>query len=181
MRSLFDFLSPLHRRAIFLALLALTLGLLILFQPLNAPLQTPAAPAGIVSLQLAWTPEKAQAMLDSWGTRASLFAAFGLGFDYLFMASYALTLALAARLAAGRHTPAEGPAGWFPRLGLWVATGAFLAAAFDAAENIGQALQLFNRQVGLAPFVGVCATVKFTLIFLGIAYGLIGWLWPKRK
>ena len=46
----------------------------------------------------------AQAMLDSWDARAQLFAAFGLGLDYLFMPAYGLTAALACLLVARRHT-----------------------------------------------------------------------------
>jgi len=98
------FISVSARKPVFFALLAWTLVLFAVFQVLNTPLTTSAAPAGIVSHQFAWTPEKAQAILSSWEGHASLFTAFGLGFDYLFMPSYALTVALGALLAAGRHS-----------------------------------------------------------------------------
>jgi hypothetical protein len=114
--------------------------------------------------------------LSSWEGRASLFAAFGLGLDYLFMPSYALTVALGALLAAGQHS------GWLARLGTWAAYGVFTAAVFDALENIGQADQLLNGVI-TAPvthFVGVCASIKFTLLLLGILYGLVGWVLPKK-
>jgi hypothetical protein len=88
------------RKPVFFTLLAWTLVLFAVFQVLNTPLITSPAPAGIVSHQFAWTPEKTQAILSSWDERASLFAAFGLGLDYLFMLSYALTVALVALLAA---------------------------------------------------------------------------------
>ncbi len=158
-------------------MLAWTLVLFAVFQVLNTPLITSAAPAGIVSHQFAWTPEKAQTILSSWEGRASLFAAFGLGLDYLFMPSYALTVALGALLAAGQRS------GWLARLGTWAAYGVFTAAFFDAMENFGQAQQLLNGFV-TAPvthFVGVCAFIKFTLLLLGFLYGLVGWLTPKKR
>ena len=46
-------------------MLAWTLVLFAVFQVLNTPLITSAAPAGIVSHQFAWTPEKAQTILSS--------------------------------------------------------------------------------------------------------------------
>jgi len=111
MRHPLDFIPSSTRKKIFFGLLIWTLALFALFQVLNLPLTTTAAPYGIVSHQLAWNPEKSRAILASWGTRASLFAAFGLGLDYLFMPSYALTVAIGTLLAAGRHK------GWLCRIG----------------------------------------------------------------
>jgi hypothetical protein len=177
MKHPFDFISIDNRKPIFVKLLVWTVGLFFVFQVLNIPLTTPSAPTGIVSHQLAWTPVKAQAILSSWEGRASLFAGFGLGLDYLFMPSYALSLALGTLLAASRQR------GWLARLGVWAAYGVFLAALFDALENFGQAQQLLNGIVtsSITFFVGVCATIKFTLLGLGILYGLAGWLIPKKN
>jgi hypothetical protein len=151
--------------------------LFAIFQVLNTPLLNPVAPAGIVSHQLAWTTEKAQSILSSWEGRTILFAAFGLGFDFLFMPSYALTIALGSLLVAGRHS------GWFSRLGIWAAYGAFAAAVFDGLENIGQAQQLLNGAITspLTHFIGVCAVLKFSLIVFGILYGLVGSALQKKR
>lgn len=177
MRHPLDFIPSSTRKHIFFGLLIWTLALLALFQILNIPLTTTAAPYGIVSHQLAWTPENSRAILVSWGTRASLFAAFGLGLDYLFMPSYALTVAIGTLLAAGRHK------GWFCRTGRWVAYGTFVGVLFDALENIGQALQLLNGTITVPGtiFIGICATIKFTLLLLGVLYGLVGWILPKKN
>jgi hypothetical protein len=177
MRHPLDFIPSSIRRQSFLGLLIWTLALFALFQVLNLPLTTTAAPYGIVSHQLAWTPEKSQAILASWGKRASLFAAFGLGLDYLFMPSYALTVAIGTLLVAGRHK------GWFFRTGSLVAYGAFVGILFDALENIGQAVQLLNGTVNVSGtiFVGICATFKFTLLLLGVLYLLVVWILPKEN
>jgi hypothetical protein len=175
MRHPLDFIPNKNRKLLFWALLVWTLILFAIFQPLGAPLTTSAAPSGIVSFELARTPANAQAMISSWDARAQLYAAFGLGFDFLFMPSYAFAIALGCLLAAGRHP------GWFAKLGAWFGWGAFAAPLFDAVENIGLWNSLLGHVNSAWPVVSFwCATFKFALILLGIFYGLIGWLWPKK-
>jgi len=177
LRHPLDFIPGGTRRRIFFGLLLWTLVLFALFQVLNIGLITSPAPYGIISHQLAWTPEKSRAILASWDTHASLFAAFGLGLDYLFMPSYALTVAIGSLLAAGRHP------GWFLRIGSWVAYGTFVGILFDALENVGQAFQLLNGTATAfgTLFTGICATFKFTLLLVGVLYGLIGWILPDEN
>ena len=164
------------RKPAFFVLLAWTIILMALSQVVNAPLKTSAAPASIVSFELAHTSSNAQAMIDSWDARTKLFAAFGLGFDYLFMPSYAFTIALACLLASGREN------GWFSALGAWLGWGALLAALFDAVENIGMWNSLLGNFNSAWPQVSFwCAIFKFTLLLLGIVYGLIGWILPRKK
>jgi hypothetical protein len=164
-------------KQIFLGLLAWTLILFAIFQVLNTSLITPAAPAGIVSHQFAWTVEKAHAILASWVGRSSLFAAFSLGLDYLFIPSYALTVGLGALLAAGRHSAR------LRQLGTWALYGVCTSALFDALENIGQARQLLIGDVG-APVIfltGICASIKFGLLLVAILYGVVAGLLPKTR
>jgi hypothetical protein len=175
MKHPLDWVPVKNRLPLFWLFLVGTAIILLLFQPMNHPLVTVSAPSGIISLQLAWTPESAQGMLNSWYANARQFAALGLGFDYLFMPVYALALALGTLLAAGRHP------GWFARLGSWAAYAAFLAAVLDGLENFGQFQELFKWRVDLAFIIAVVASTKFTLIGLSLAYGLAGWLWRKWK
>jgi hypothetical protein len=86
-----EFIPNPVRKKVFIGLLIWTLLLFALFQVLNLPLTNSVAPLGIVSHQLAWTPEKAQAIFTSWDSHARMTAVFGLGLDYLFMPSYTLT------------------------------------------------------------------------------------------
>lgn len=173
MKHPLDWIPDKNHKPLFWIFLVFAVVLLFLFQPLNRPLMTPSSPSGIISLQLAWTPANARGMLDSWDADARLYAAFGLGFDYLFMLVYALALALGSLLAAGRHP------GWFSRLGAWVGYGALLAALLDAIENLLQFQQLFHARLDLALTIGLFATLKFSLIILGLIYGLSGWFWKK--
>jgi hypothetical protein len=176
------------RKPLFFAFLAGTLILFAVFRVLDAPLQTSAAPNGIVSFELAGTPEKAFQILISWEPvdqsgppmniqpSGKLFAVFGLGIDYLFMPLYATALALGILLAAGRH------AGWFVTFGAWLGWGAYAAALFDAVENYALARMLLMNEVW-SPYpevAAVSAMLKFGLLALGLVFALVGWLWPKK-
>ena len=153
---------------------------------IGAPLKTDVAPAGIVSFELAGTTDKAFQILVSWepvrdsnGSAiqvTKLYAAFGLGIDYLFMPIYAIALALATLLAAGKYT------GWIKSLGALAGWGALSAAVFDAVENFALwkiLLGEFNSPYPKVAFY--CASIKFTLLILGLLYAIVGWLWPKRN
>jgi hypothetical protein len=190
-----DFVLPAKRKPLFFAFLAGTLVLFAVFRALDVPLRTPAAPNGIVSFELAGTPFRAQAILDSWldvgylighgpgqiapyfVSLAYLFAAFGLGLDYLFMPLYASALAMGILLAAGRHP------GRFFALGAWLGWGAYAAALFDAIENFALVRMLLWNQVW-SPYpqlAAFSATVKFGLLLVGLLYVLAGWFWPVKK
>ncbi len=171
-----NFISHDDRKRVFFPLLALTVVLFAVFRVLNAPLVTSAAPSGIVAFELAGSAEKSAAILASWDETAGLFAAFGLGLDYLFMPCYALALSLGTLLAAGRH------GGWFKALGALAGWGALAAALFDAVENFILWKILPGATASPWPeLAAVCAQVKFGLILLGLVYALAGWLAPKKK
>lgn len=175
MKHPLEFISPALRKGIFIALLIWTITLMVTFQFLDAPLKTQPARAGIVSFELANTEANAQAILNSWDNNARLLAAFGLGFDYLFMPSYAVTIALGILLAAGRHP------GRYAGIGSWFSWGVFLAAICDTVENIS--LLVILKGPVFAPWPQIAASfaeVKFTLILAGIIYALTGGIWPKK-
>ena len=188
-----DFIPDEYRKRIFFTLLALTLSLFAVFRVLDQPLRTHVALNGIVSFEFAGNAQTARAITDSWKQMSLLlssvagqpnpdilnapyvFAAFGLGFDYLFMPIYALALAFGTLLAAGRHT------GWFRSLGAVAGYGAFVAALFDAVENYALLQILLNKIYSPYPEIAYyCASLKFVLLIFGILYILGGWLLPKK-
>jgi hypothetical protein len=163
-------------KPLFWAFLAGTLVLFAIFRVLNSPLITPAAPAGIVTFELAGDIERTSEILLSWDERADLFAAFGLGLDYLFMPFYAFALGFGTLLAAGRHT------GWLKSVGALAGWLALAAALFDAVENYSLARMLMLNQIW-SPYPEIAAfsaSVKFGLLLLGLFYALVGWIWPKK-
>ena len=175
LRHPLEFIPSAQRHRLFFIFLALTIAGFGIFQILDEPLRTPAAPTGLVSFELAGSPEKARAMLDSWDAKALLNNAFGLGFDYLFMPVYAIALSMGVLLACSRR------GGFWPSLGAWLGWGALIAPLFDACENL--ALFSILRAGPLSPYPQIaagCATLKFALILVGLVYGLVGWLGGKN-
>ncbi len=167
-----EFITFANRKRIFIALLVWTLGLFAVFRVLDQPL----APNGIVSFELAGTLERVTTILSSWSTQAKLYAAFGLGLDYLFMPSYAFTIALGVFLAMGRHK------GWFAMLGAWIGWGSLAAALFDATENFALWHLLLNELIPVWPQLAFwCASFKFGLIAIGLIYALVGGILPRRR
>jgi hypothetical protein len=161
-------------------LIVATLALTALLQVIGRPLQTAAAPLGIVSLELAGTLAAAQAMIASWDSSAQLHAAFSLGLDYLYMPLYAATIALACvrTAATSLRTPQAAAA-----LGILLAWGLGLAALLDAVENA--ALWQVLQGSAAAAWPGVarwCAIVKFVLVGAGLLYaGTGGAVYLLRK
>jgi hypothetical protein len=171
-----DFIPQDARKRMFFPLLALTLVLFAVFRVLNAPLVTSAAPGGIVAFELAGNIKTTMGVIASWDQTAHLFAAFGLGLDYLFMPCYALALSLGTLLAAGRH------GGWFKALGALAGWGTLAAALFDAVENFVLWKILLGAWVSPLPeLAAVCAQIKFGLLALGLVYALAGWVLPRKK
>jgi hypothetical protein len=138
----------------------------------NAPLTTRMAPSGIVSFEIAGTLERAHAILQSWGERERLLAAFGLGLDYLFLCTYSTFFALAcysageaARAVGSRMASLSGPLAWAQ----WIAAG------FDAVENMALLFLLLGETSQFWPALASwCASVKFALIGAGLIFIIWG-------
>jgi hypothetical protein len=144
------------------------------------------APDGIVSLEMAGNADEAQRIIrfwDLWGARDD--ARGSVVYDYVFLIFYSATIALACVMAAplmgrGRR--------WHKRLGYALAWAQWLAALFDAVENVA-----LLKMLSLAGFGNTwpavarwCAIPKFLLIFSGIAYVLVTTLvwhafWSKSR
>ena len=186
--------SAVYRKRLFFLFLFLTMLLFAVFRVLDEPLRTPfpLASNGIVSFELAFRPIKAFQIMVAWSNPQSyilppvpsvyetspqlMYAAFGLGLDYLFMPSYAFALAFGTLLAAGRHS------GWLKSLSAVAGYGAFAAALFDAVENFA----LFRVLLGsvYSPYseiAAICATIKFALLIFGLIYAFAAWLLPRKS
>ena len=172
MKHPLECLSPHKRTLIFLLLLGLTVVLLLSMNFVGLPLNTAAAPQGIISFEFAATPERAQEMLDSWSPDARIRAGFIQGLDFLFPIAYSTTVALGCVMAAGVITR-RGQA--ISRLGAWLAWGLWLAAVLDYIENIGLLFILFGIVQSPYPQIAaVCASIKFALLAIGLVYSFYG-------
>jgi hypothetical protein len=165
-------ISGVQRKKIFWLLFVMTLVVMVLMNLDGAQIVTEAAPSGIVSFELAGSTAKASAIIASWGQRAQLYAAFGLGFDYVFMLAYAATISLACLWAADVLRAHGWPMAW---LGVPLAWGVWLAAALDAIENLALGVLLLEAVQSPWPAIARwCATFKFALVFLGLVYAFLG-------
>jgi hypothetical protein len=157
--------------------LAASIAILVLFTPLSAPLQTEAAPSGMISFELARTAQQAAEILRSWSPEARLYAAFSLGLDYLFMVSYAAAIGLACWFVATRL------AGRAAALGRALAWSQLPAALLDGVENVALWQQLVHGAAGgPASLAWLAATIKFALVGAGLLYALVGgiFVWRRR-
>jgi hypothetical protein len=185
MKHPLEFVPAEKQKRFFFIFLALTMLMFAIFRVLDEPLRTHVAPNGIVSFELARTPEKASQIMASWSPMKAtdslenreklLFAAFGLGLDYLFMPLYSLALAFGTMLAINRQ------AGWIKSLCSLGGWGAFIAVLFDAVENFALFQVLLGAYESSYPAIAAsCAIIKFGLLIFGLLVALLGSVLPKK-
>jgi hypothetical protein len=170
----FQFLEAQRRNWWMKIAIVLALGMTLMFNLLGRPLNTEAAPSGIISFEFAGSLANAQAMLASWGEQGKLVAALGLGLDFLYPLVYATAISLACVWAAERARPSSPQVA---NVGTWLAWGAWLAALLDYIENVALIQLLLGSTNEFWPMLAfVCAAVKFALVIIGILYVLVSWL-----
>ena len=169
MKHPLEFIPLNLRKPLFYVFFAMTIAIFGIFNILDQPLRTDSAPNGIVSFELARKVDSAQSMVDSWDANSRLFAAFGLGFDYLFMPTYALALSLGLLIAVGNKKNR------YAVFATWMGWGVFAAAIFDAVENYMLWRVLTGDIISPYPEIAaICATIKFILLILGLVTALSG-------
>lgn len=128
---------------------------------------------GIVEYELAFTGDKAQEILRTWGTAGRDAAIASLWFDFLYLIAYGLFLWLAIR-ALGDALRARGR----DRLAAPAAAISLLplvAAGADAVEDVFLLLVLGGHVASAGPpLAGAFATLKFACIAVAIGYLLAG-------
>jgi len=168
----FEWLSVPGQNRAFPVLFVFTLVVMASMQVLGGPLSTEAAPAGIVSFELAGELARAQSMVESWGETGQIYAGLSLGLDYLFMVAYACAIALGCVLVARSLSQRLG---FLSTAGVVLAWAQFGAALLDAVENYALIRILLGSQQELWPGVARwCAIFKFLIVAVGLVYVLIG-------
>ncbi|RPJ63395.1 MAG: hypothetical protein EHM12_02410 [Dehalococcoidia bacterium] len=154
-------LSSIPRKLpVFLALLAATIGISVVFK-----LVGPLSPT-IVDYELAGSVAKVSGIINAWNTPDRIRAGFNLGIDYLYMPVYSTTIAMACVWGA----MVLSAKGWRV-IGVLLAWGLWVAAILDAIENYALVTMLFGTVADPYPQISqVCALCKFSLILLGLAY-----------
>jgi hypothetical protein len=134
---------------------------------------------GIIGFEFAGSEERAAEILAEWGDDGTDAARASLWLDFAYILAYGTFLVLAAwatrDLAAFR--------GWrrMAAFGTAVIPFAAAAAAFDAIEDVGLLLAVDREGGDLAPRLAqICASLKFALLAVTIAYLLVGLLLRLR-
>jgi hypothetical protein len=76
----FEHLKPDVQKKYFIIMLLMTILIMVITNIIGQRLTTPSAPYGIISFELAFTPERAEEIINSWSPEAQLRAAFIQGF-----------------------------------------------------------------------------------------------------
>jgi hypothetical protein len=171
-------LSPLARKWLWVASLVISATFLLAMGRLDEALKTAAAPSGIISFQFAGDLAHAQRILSSWDAEAKVQAALSLGIDYLFLVAYALFISLACV-----HIAKALMVKWtvVATAGFFLAWGQFLAGLLDIIENYVLIQLLLGAQTKIYPSIAWgCAGIKFTLVGMGLAYMLVGYILHLR-
>jgi hypothetical protein len=134
---------------------------------------------GIIGFELAGSEDRAAEILADWGEDGTDAAKASLWIDYVYILAYGTFLILAAwairDLARARGWPRMAA------LGSWVMALAAGAAAFDAIEDAGLLLAVDRHGGAFAPRLAqICASLKFALLAVTIAYLLAGLLLRLR-
>lgn len=127
----------------------------------------------IITFEFAGTEARALEIVAAWEAAGQLETArLGTWIDYIFIAAYVSFLGMtcfwgrSVALKAGRKSLATA--------GFWVAMGQVAAGVCDAVENIGLFFVMSGEHVAVAARVAqVCASIKFSLVGLGMIYGLV--------
>ena len=127
---------------------------------------------GIIDFEFVGSAERAAEMLAEWGDDGRDYARWSLWIDFGFMAAYGAFLAVAA--VAIRDFARERGLGRLAAAGIVAPFLAIGAALFDAAENTALLLIVGGHGGDIAPpLATACASVKFVLLILVLAY--VGW------
>ena len=148
-------------RRLFAALLALAGVSFALLRVIDAHLHTPAAPLGIVSLELCGLASDACArLLGEWGAAERQWALLSVGVDALFIVVYPALIAVALVLLARRLD------GWIARAARLAVVAVVLAGIADVVENFNLTRLLIDTAPGSALAAALAASLKFALLAL---------------
>lgn len=136
-----------------------------------SPQPTESAPNGVLSLVLAGDLPSFENILYSWDTYDLFLLGFGLGFDFLYMIVYSTALTVGCYWATRKYREMNN---WMAKLGNYLIFGMWLAALFDAVENIAVILSFQTDLFPYGPQIASWAAIpKFSIINFGLLYILL--------
>jgi hypothetical protein len=134
---------------------------------------------GIVAFELAGSQERADEILDEWGSEGQDAAREQLLIDFAFLIAYGTFLVLA--VAAVRDLSSRRGRTRLAAIGAVIVPFGALAAAFDAVENACLLAVLDGAGSAFPTLATIFAATKFALLAAAIAYLLVGLALSLRR
>lgn len=146
---------------------------------LDLRMQSTGGP-GIVGYELAWSTDRVTQILAEWGHTGQQAARLSLLLDFPYLVAYGIFLTLA--VLALRDTARER--GWdaYARYGKAIAWLPAVAAACDAAEDIGLLVMLEGHgAMRIPPLPALFALAKFAALAVVLVYVVVGLVALARR
>lgn len=145
-------------------LFILTIGMSIVLQIQGSDLKTPAAPNGIIGLELSFTQEKASAIAQEWKNDLKKVFHINMILDYLYILIYGAFFFFSCRYFASRRTIPSSR-------GNYIAIAVLLAMLFDCLENVLMIVSINDAPNNTITLLTACfAILKFSIIIIAIFY-----------
>ncbi|MFX1445926.1 MAG: hypothetical protein ACFFHV_21125 [Promethearchaeota archaeon] len=171
LEKLLDF--PKNKLVVLITILAFILGVFInqyIMAPIEAELKSSTG-YGVIDFEFAWTSDQISRIFKAWGSEGKKKEALVTYIDFLFIPCYSLFMAGCILLVT------RNLEGKLQEVGLFMTIVPFIAGIFDVIENINLLLMLIDDSFiwSLSPFIAsLCATIKFSLIFIAIIFFIVG-------
>ncbi|MFX0066550.1 MAG: hypothetical protein ACFFC7_30705 [Candidatus Hermodarchaeota archaeon] len=142
-------------------------------------LPTEISSYNVFDLEFAWTDTRVHTIFDAWGPDLITQELNRTILDYGFLIAYStffagLTLILTRKLLFGK----------IQLVGFYLVIASYIAATFDAIENLNLFLMLSspNDFPSFAPLLAsICATIKFGILIIIIFFWILSILWVISK
>ena len=163
--------KPSQRLVVIATVLALLATVVIWFQFSEPEAAMQSSGYGIVSYELAFTAERADTILEAWGSTGVQQARRSLLIDFGFIPAYGIFFAGITLLIARVQI------GYLQSSGLVLVLAVFVAALCDVLENL-MLLSLLGQAGAVPaappPIAGVAASIKFLILLAAVVYWVIG-------
>ena len=155
-----------------------TVIMIVVMVKTEAPLKTPATPAGIINLELAFDTAHSNKTIAAWTSVNAIGAAkINTYWDFLFIFFYSLFLFLCCKKLSAKFNPGT----WKRKAALFFSKAILVAALLDMAENSGMLLTLNGSGASSVILItSLCSAVKWVLVLLTVLYVLLA-LFLKRQ
>jgi len=161
----FSSLSCTSQVVAFVLSTAAAIVLMLWVSRLGENLKTDEAPQGIVSLELAWSAARVDAILGSWDESKRAIAVRQTLWDYLFLVAYPIAFSLSCVLISRCAFSS------LKEFGIVLAWTVLFAGVLDAIENVCLLAMLHGgARSGLSQVATICASFKFALLFAVVGY-----------